>query len=226
MKNISRLFVVLFAVFVLAACQTTKKNQFNQQNFQITQVDVTVQPHPEDKKLSKPTETFPDKISNAIKNHVAEYNSTRPNATASYRLDVSIDKVHFKNPVASLLVGDANRIQGTAKLIDTLNGNVVHTAPANYFDGASGALNGVSGAVLSVLVKREAAEETMSKGVAKNLMKIIYPDVKLPSSSQDRLRGKAAFAPRTTAISSLSSPQVLQLENAPANGPNVVTLSQ
>ena len=64
-------------------------------------------------------------------------------------------------------------------------------------------MNGISGAVLSVVVKKEAAEKTLSKGIARNLMKNVYPDTTLPNQVAKSLREDEVHQPMTTAMSPL-----------------------
>ena len=223
LRNI--LFVLTLMVF--ASCQSTEKYKFQDQNFQISDVEVVIHDNPKIKNpLLMPTQSFPSVLNNTIKNYTAEYNATRPNANIGYKLKVDINQVHFKNAIASLLVGDSNRILGTATVINPKTGETIHTLPANYVDGASGALNGITGAVLSIVVKKEAAEVTMSKGVSKNIMKFIYPETKLSKGAEQRLKGKSALQPRTSAISSLSAPVLDESTVAETSEPSVVTLNQ
>lgn len=226
MKSICRNLFIILSLVVLASCQSTEKFKFQDQNFQISDVEVSVHNNPKKThKLLKPTESFRGVLTNTIRNYAAEYNATRPNANVGYKLKVDITQVHYKNAIASLLVGDNNRIQGTASIIDPNTGSVLHTAPANYVDGASGLLNGISGAVLSIVVKKEAAEATMSKGVSKNIMKFIYPTTKLTKGAEARLKDKTVLQPRTSAISSLSAPEAVEDAALETSEPEVVTLN-
>jgi hypothetical protein len=239
MYILKKSYLVVLVLLFLSACQSTDKFKFKSKNFQITEVQVNLPASIETAhKLAKPTESFHDYMVNAYRNYVAEYNAMRPGAQKGYKLRVDVSNVHFKNVVASLLVGDANRLEATASVIDPASGAIVHSAPASYFDSASGALNGITGAVLSVVVKREAAEAKMAKGSAKNAMKLIYPDLKLAPGAEKRLKAKFAIQPRTTAISSLSAPQVepasqnalvapdAESVGADTSEPKVVTLNQ
>jgi len=229
LKKLSVLFV---ALFVLAACQSTDKFKSKQRNFQITSVEVNLPASIDTQhKALKPTETFHSYMMNAYKNYSAEYNAMRPNATTGYKLRVDVSNVHFKNVLASLIVGDANRLEATASVINPNTGDIVHSSPASYYDSASGALNGITGAVLSVLVKRQAAEANMAKGSAKNAMKFIFPDLKLSKGADQRLKAKNAIQPRTSAMSSLPAKQIepatdSNVEVDEASNPNVVTLTQ
>ncbi len=236
MKNIVKSSLIIITAFVLAACQSTEKFQFKNQNFQITEVEVNLPASIDTKnKLLKPTEDFHSYMTNAYANYLAEYNAMRPNANTAYKLRVDVSNVHYKNVVQSLLIGDANRIEATASVIDPNSGAIVHSAPANYLDDASGALNGITGAVLSVLVKRQAAEANMAKGSAKNTMKFLFPSLKLSKGAEQRLKAKNAIQPRTTAISSLSAPVLKPVLNTSqvqtgtvynATGASVVKLNQ
>ena len=203
MRSVSKsiLFVLVFGV--LAACQSTSKTSVKETGFHVVDVAVIMPDQSEKSQLLRYTDGFQAMMKNTISHHAAEYNATRPNANKAYALNVDITDVHFKNALVSLLVGDANRISGEASLVDTSTGATVHTMPVLYVDAGSAALNGISGAVLSVVVKKEAAEGTLSKGVANRLMKLIYPDTKVAETSLKRLRGKTVYQPMTTAMSPL-----------------------
>lgn len=232
MNTLKKISLLVVALIVLAACQSTDKFKSKQNNFQITSVEVNLPASIDTQhKVLKPTETFHSYMVNAYTNYSAEYNAMRPNANAGYKLRVDVSNVHFKNVLASLLVGDANRLEATASVIDPNTGATIHTSPASYYDGASGALNGITGAVLSVVVKRQAAEANMAKGSAKNAMKFIFPDLKLSKGAEQRLKAKNAIQPRTTAMSSLSlqqfEPVVESSINADeASEAKVITLAQ
>ena len=202
--KLSKLFALLAIVFIASCQSAAKKTAFSETGFHITDVQVSMPPQEATNKLLQYTGTFGPVIDNTISNYAYEYNSTRANVTKPYMLDVNIEKVHFKNAVASLLVGDANRVSGTASLVDPKSNEKVHTFPFIYLDAASGALNGITGAVLSVVVKKEAAEATMSKGIAHAVMKKVFPDVKLPASAKKRLKAKSVHEPITGAMSPLS----------------------
>jgi len=204
-KNVCIIFVLIF----LAACQSSK-NSIQETNFHIASVDVrmpTTQPKAE---FARHTDGFDAMMTNTISHHAAEYNAFRPSATRAYDMKVEVDNVHFKNPLVSLLVGDANHIKGTAYLIEPNSNKVVHTMPIAYVDGASAILNGVSGAVLSVAVKKEAAEGTMSKGFARAIMKKAFPKVKLTEASTKKLGRKEVFQPINRPMSKFSRADVIE----------------
>lgn len=169
--------IFVFALVFVASCQSaSKKTAFSETGFHIADVQISMPAQEATNKLLQYTSSFGPVIDNTISNYASEYNATRANVTQSYVLDVNIEKVHFKNAVASLLVGDANRVSGTASLVDPTSNQQVHTFPFIYLDAASGALNGITGAVLSIVVKKEAAEATMSKGIADAVMRKVFPD--------------------------------------------------
>lgn len=206
MRNISKYLLVFITSVLLAACVSTKKHGSKTTNFHVAHVEVNMPGQTATNKLLRYTDGFGDMLDNTISRFGAEYNRTRPNAQVGYTLKVNIEKVHFKNALASLLIGDANHISGQALLIDPASDSIVQSFPIKYVDGASAALNGISGAVLSVVVKKEAAEGTLSKGVAKSLMRLLFPKTKLTPATEERLKGKEVFQPITAAMSPLSEP--------------------
>lgn len=198
-------FSAIFMFVFLVGCQSAAKLENQNSDFHIVAVEVRLPNEPDKHKALKHTESFNATLVNVIRRYSAEYNATRRHAKNAYKLKLDVAQVRFKNPVASLLVGDANRITAVAVIIDTRTGETIHNVPINYIDAASGALNGIVGAVLSVAVKKEAAEATMARGMAADLMRLLYPDTKLPPSAAERLKGKVAFEPMTQAISPLAS---------------------
>ncbi len=198
--------LVSILIVLLTACQSSKKQDFQGSGFHITDVAVTMPEQEATNKLLRYTDGFGTMLDNTISHHAAEYNATRVGAVNPYILNVNVEKVHFKNAIVSLLVGDANHISGTASIVDRTTSQPVHAFPFTYVDGASAALNGISGAVLSVVVKKEAAEGTLSKGVARTIMKRIFTKSNLPDSAKTRLRQKTVYQPMTTAMSPLSNP--------------------
>ncbi|MGI9350967.1 MAG: hypothetical protein ACR2O3_05340 [Rhizobiaceae bacterium] len=222
MGDIFKKFLAVLALTLLAACQSSEELKFKESGFHITSVDVTLPNQTETHKTLQYSEGFGSMIKNTLHHYASEYNATRPNATQAYTLEVNLEKVHFKNAVQSLLIGDANHVQGTAKLVDRETGEVAHTMPAKYIDAASGALNGISGAVLSVVVKKEAAESTLSKGLAGKIMQLSYPDVELPNSAKRRLKDKTVHQPVTTAISPLSK----GIETQPSDEVNIAAATE
>lgn len=199
-----RTFVALAIVVFLVSCQSTSKDQFTDSGFHITDVQVSMPDQTETHKALQYTDKFGVMLDNTISHYAYEYNATRANPTKSYQLNVKIEKVHFKNALASLLVGDANHMSGSASLIDRSTGQQVHSAEISYVDSASAALNGISGAVLSVVVKKQAAEGTLSKGFAGNTMRKFFPSVKLSKPASDRLKSKTVYQTMTRPMSPLS----------------------
>ncbi len=208
MKYLRSIFVFWAVLGVLSACQSSKNTKFQDSGFHITSVEVTLPAQHATHKSLQYSEDFKPMLDNVLSRYATEYNATRPAANKAYTLLVDVEKVHFKNPLQSLLIGDGNYVSGTAKLIDPSTGQGAHGQTFKYLDAASVAVNGISGAVLSVVVKKQAAEATLSKGVAKAVMKNIYPEIKLPSSAKSRLKGKAVLQPPTTALSPLSASPV------------------
>lgn len=215
-------FIVLACLFVsLASCQSSKKETFAGKGFHVSDVEVLMPPQQEKQEMLRYTDDFAPMLDNVISRYAAEYNATNPNAKKGYQLNVKVEKVHYKNPLQSLIIGDGNYVSGTAILTDPANGQEIHSQSFKYLDSASVAINGISGAVLSVVVKKQAAEATLSKGVAKAVMQNLFPDTDLPSSAKSRLKGKAVLEAPTSAISPLSTnPESLAVggENGSSQG--------
>ncbi|MBB3951723.1 hypothetical protein [Aureimonas jatrophae] len=86
-------------------------------------------------------------------------------------LQLTLTEVHYKNPIASLLVGDANRVlaQGILRGED---GTEIARFDTGTLDQT--VLNGISGAVIAAAQDRARVDRALARGLAKNVETRIY----------------------------------------------------
>ena len=131
--KIIRIFIFLSLAFITSCQSSAKKDVFGDSGFHITDVEVAMPAQEETDKLLRYTDSFGSVIDNTVSNYASEYNATKPNANKPYALNVNVEKVHFKNALVSLLVGDANRVTGTATLIDQTTNQTVQASALLLF---------------------------------------------------------------------------------------------
>ena len=89
-------------------------------------------------------------------------------------LDLTLVDVHYKNPLASLLVGDSNTL--TAKgVLRGEDGTEITRFDTRTSD--QGAINGIAGAVISVAQDRARVDRAMARALAKDLERRIHGKV-------------------------------------------------
>lgn len=88
-------------------------------------------------------------------------------------LQLTLTDVHYKNPLASLLVGDANRVlaQGILRGAD---GVEIARFDTGTLDQT--VFNGISGAVIAAAQDRARVDRALARGLAKNVETRIYGD--------------------------------------------------
>lgn len=108
-----------------------------------------------------------------------------PRTGAPKRLDVTITEFHTKNPALALLVGDTNRMTGTATI--TGSGATEWSETVGVVSDAF--LQGISGAIIAAARQREVIEAELAKRYSVAVSKAAYGG-KLPQP------GTAPVAPR------------------------------
>ncbi|MBB3999687.1 hypothetical protein [Aureimonas pseudogalii] len=86
-------------------------------------------------------------------------------------LDVTLTDVHYKNPLASLLVGDANRLSALGVLRGE-DGREITRFNTVTLD--AGAINGIAGAVISAAQDRARVDRALARGLASTIERQIY----------------------------------------------------
>lgn len=123
-------------------------------------------------------------------------------------LDLTLVDVHYKNPVASLLVGDSNHL--TAKgVLRAEDGTEITRFDARTSD--QGAINGIAGAVISVAQDRARVDRAMARELAKDLERRIYGKV-------TREPAQLELAPKVGAPAVPAAPAAVPARAAPRVG--------
>jgi hypothetical protein len=87
-------------------------------------------------------------------------------------LRVSIERLNYKNPVASLLIGDANHVKAHVTVVDAASGRPHGEFEANAIDNL--AINGVVGAVMAATQDKGSVDERLAEKLASEVMERVY----------------------------------------------------
>jgi hypothetical protein len=112
--------VALASIFLLPACEYNSSDTVKQ-----PPTDLAAHAYVSDIEIkSVPTNVSPefkDELISALQTHLKQC----AKGTQPLKLDVAIGLFSPQNAALTILVGDSNKIKGTAKLTDPANGNVV-----------------------------------------------------------------------------------------------------
>ena len=162
-------------VALLAACTNNAKPSDLPQ-FRITGVAVSVAPG---------VKTHSDVAATLGANArrvAAAYSASLPATLPGRTLQVRVTKLRYKNAVASLLVGSANGIEGSAAVAGVRpRGKVV------YLDAGSAAVNGVVGAVIAARADKSEVDRKLARGLAENAVAYAYGQKSTPRFVRDNL---------------------------------------
>lgn len=182
----------------LAGCTTSTIEPDQPLNMHIIDVDVAYAEN------ASATPSLPNRLRSALMHYAKAHNRLQSGQIYGYELKVTITEVHYKNAVASLLVGDANSMTVKGQLIDPDTNAVIQEFTAAYVDGASAVLNGVSGALLSAHVSKETADTTMIEGISPPIMQKAFASNPLPPNMREAMKNTDLFRPVEGPISPLS----------------------
>lgn len=115
--------------------------------------------------VSKP-ETVSEEFSTIFTTRVREETARCATGTEPLRLEVRITELKAANPAMTVLVGDSNRIRGTAVLIDPATGQTVGDFEITRSAGGGGLIAAAS---------MGQAEEQMSSAFGQELCKRAFP---------------------------------------------------
>lgn len=123
------------------------------------------------------------------------------------RLDITLTELHYKNPIASLLVADANRLSATIIAFNT-SGAEIARFEAIAVDQI--ALNGIAGAAIAVGQDRARVDRALARGIAESIEARIYgrrtkPAI-TPELGQPNAPAPSATAPARPASSQTRAP--------------------
>ena len=156
----SVVFCILSAILT-AGCQTTAAVQ-SQQPFRITQVEVT--------KATSDIGTV--NLAEDVRYKTLREAYRYAEIGQEKILKIQLTQLHFKNAVTSLLVGDNNRLSAKAQVVDKATGNVI--AKFDTVASNKGALNGISGAIISAAQNHIETEQQLSTHLANRLLLQVY----------------------------------------------------
>jgi hypothetical protein len=134
-SRLAGLLTGLLAAGALAACATTAPPANEQTHIGVVEVaakDPAGQP-------------FAELLHDAVLRQAAFYGDTGRPIT----LRIALDKVHFKNPLKALLVGDDNQAKGVVSVVDPTTGRE-STSFKVQVDAERGGLNGGSIALMVI----------------------------------------------------------------------------
>jgi hypothetical protein len=87
-------------------------------------------------------------------------------------LDVQIKDVNFKNPLATILIGDSNRVSVVVRVLDGATGKVDASYDAIAIDQA--AINGIAGAVMAAADDPIDVEQRLTEAAASLVLTRLY----------------------------------------------------
>lgn len=93
-------------------------------------------------------------------------------AGAAKELRIAVHRHSYKNPVASLLIGDANYAGAKVAVVDVATGKVQGEAEASAIDNI--AINGMVGAVIAVAQDKQKVDERLAEILARDALKQAY----------------------------------------------------
>ncbi|MFD0915266.1 hypothetical protein ACFQ14_02490 [Pseudahrensia aquimaris] len=148
------------------------------------------------------------------------YNAYMPADAPLKTMQINIDKVHYKNPLASLLIGDANSIAGVVA------GGVTPATRVGYLDAGSGAINGIAGAVIAAASDKAKADTRLAKGLANSAVAKVYGQNSVPMFVSRHMEGRPTkFTPQrqTVAAQAPTGNSYARPKRQPASSPTAPT---
>ena len=178
--------VALFCVAMLAACSnTTKPSELPQ--FAISGVsvstDATVKANSD---IAATTRTAAARVGRA-------YSASLPASVPRKNLEIRITRVHYKNAIASLLVGDTNRAMGTARASGK------PAKPIIYVDAGGAVINGVLGAAIAIGSDKAKIDAKLAVGLAEAAVAAAYDQKSTPNFARENLQNGKVSSPARTA---------------------------
>lgn len=112
------------------------------------------------------SQRFADLLQARTTEHAARFGR----AGAAKELRIVVERHSYKNPVKSLLIGDANAVGGRVAVIDVASGRIQGQVAAAAIDTAG--VNGVIGAVVAAGQDKEKVDERLADGFAKASLRL------------------------------------------------------
>lgn len=161
LRGIKSVFLCVLTAIITTGCQTTAAVQ-SQQPFRITKVEVT--------KAASSIGTV--NLAEDVRYKTLQEAYRYAEIGQEKILKIQLTQIHFKNAVKSLLVGDNNRLSASAQIVDKATGNVI--AQFDTIASNKGALNGISGVIISAAQNHIEAEQQLSTHLANKLLLQVY----------------------------------------------------
>ena len=159
-KFIRTLSLCFLATLALTACQTSGALE-SAGATQVTKVEVS-------SISADGTVNLPEDV--RVKTLREAYRYSQEGAEKT--LKVQIDGFHVKNPIASLLVGDNNRLSAKVEVIDKSTGAV--DAKFNSIVTSKSVLNGISGVLISAAQNPIEVEQQLASALAERILVQVY----------------------------------------------------
>lgn len=156
-------FTPLFAAVVLASSLTACVNHpplVAKTSF-IESVDVEVKP-----------EVAPAALASMVSGSVKRESTRYGRAGEAKHLRIAITRLHYKNALQSLLIGDANNMAAKVAVVDKATGKAHGEFETSVIDSA--ALNGLSGAMISAFQDKAEVDRRLSQSLASDVLERVY----------------------------------------------------
>ncbi len=129
------------------------------------------------------------------------YNASLPSSVPGKQLDIRITRIHYKNAVASLLIGDTNTVNGFARV----SGGPAQ--PVAYIDAGGAVVNGIVGAAIALTKDKEKVDAKLAAGLAEAAVASAYGQKSTPEFAKKNLQsGNLRRTPATQSSSPKGRP--------------------
>lgn len=157
-----RILAVLGLAFGLSACNATTGIMPTTEVAHISSVKVSLAPN-----LTTSAQ-FAEKLREKATQDAARFGR----AGAAKELRIAVHRHSYKNPVATLLIGDANYAGAKVAVVDVATGRVQGEAEAAAIDTL--AFNGMVGAVIAIAQDKQKVDDRLAERLARNALTQAY----------------------------------------------------
>ncbi len=172
----TRIFSLLLLVVLAACTNNIKPGELSQ--FRVTQLKVVVDPAVEtNSDFASSVQKAGTKIASAYAGPMG------PNLTAK-TVTLTVNEIHYKNALKSLLVGDGNWVKG----VSTLSGPRPASTAVIYADAGSYAINGLLGAAIAAGGDKARIDGRLAVGVAEKAIAAAYRQKITPNYVKNALK--------------------------------------
>lgn len=157
-----KILAVIGLALGLSACNATKGILAANEPAHISVVQVSLAPN-----LTTSAQ-FAEKLRAKTTQDAARFGR----AGAAKELRIAVHRHSYKNPVASLLIGDANYAGAKVAVVDVATGKVQGEAEASAIDNI--AINGMVGAVIAVAQDKQKVDERLAEILSRDALAQAY----------------------------------------------------